>query len=285
MPNTLHSVIMPVIDDAATVGDQLSALAAQTLDETWELIIADGGSTDASLEIVRAWSGRIPGLRIIDATGSLSRGGARNIGAEHARGDLLLFCDADDVVFPCWAAAYARDRANWDLAGGTLDYLPLNPVGAAPAGRIQSHTGELRFLPFMPCANLAMHRRVFETVGGFDEQLVWGKDADFSWRAQLAGYRLGVVPDAIVAKRTRSDSGVLYRESVNWGRATVQLFVRYRDEGMPRPSLCEAARTYAWLTLRARKLGEQPARREWARIAGVRWGRLVESARHRTLCL
>jgi glycosyltransferase involved in cell wall biosynthesis len=278
------SVIIPARDAEASLDAQLRALSEQRTRE-WEVVLADNGSTDGTVEIARSWSGRIPGLRIIDASARRGAGAARNLGAEQARGDLLLFCDADDVVCPDWVEGFVAGQPSWDLAGGAVDYSALNAPGTAPAGTRLPGPGSLNWLPFVAGANLAVQRSAFEALGGFSERLVGGEDVEFCWRAQLHGMRFGVVPGATVLKRARHDPHAIFRAQAAWGRCSVELFTLFREHGMPRPSTAEAVKTYASLVRRLAALGDPAARREWARYAGLRWGRLVGSARMRTLCL
>ena len=112
----------------------------QTYTGPWEVVVVDNGSTDASVQVVEAWRERIPGLRIVDASGARGLNHARNRGADAARGDLLAFADADDEAVPGWLESLATAAAFADLVGGALDGDALNdgmiarsiPRGGAP---------------------------------------------------------------------------------------------------------------------------------------------------------
>ena len=104
MPDPAVSVVIPVLNGAATISQQLAALAGQTYRGPMEVLVADNGSTDATVEVVQALSGRLPGLRLVDASARVGTNHARNAGAAAAGGDLLAFCDADDVAAPGWLA-------------------------------------------------------------------------------------------------------------------------------------------------------------------------------------
>jgi len=73
------SVVMPVLNGAATLPQQLRALAAQTYPGRWELVVADNGSTDETAQVVREWTGRLPCLRLVDASDRMSTNYARNV--------------------------------------------------------------------------------------------------------------------------------------------------------------------------------------------------------------
>jgi len=93
------SVIVPARDEEASLGACLESLVAQT-GVSFEIIVVDDGSTDRTREIAQSFSG----VRVVD-TGPLPRGwtgknNAMATGAKHARGDWLLFTDADTVHIP-----------------------------------------------------------------------------------------------------------------------------------------------------------------------------------------
>jgi GT2 family glycosyltransferase len=282
------SVVMPVLNGADTIESQLSALAAQTFGGRWEMIVADNGSTDQTRRVANAWADRLPGFRLVDASAVPGAGGARNIGVAASHGDLLVFCDADDIVSPRWLEAFAESREHWDIAAGVFDYVSLNVPGAAPGVPLPgpppaSLAGG--WLPFAGGASLAVRRAAFDAVGGFAPEFLRCQDVELSWRLQLAGFRFAVVAEAVVARRARATLRGLWSQHNQWGRTNVSLWVRYREQGMPRSSVLEALRTYAWLLSRLPACRDDAARREWARLAGVRWGRLSGSLRERTLCI
>ena len=96
----LISVIVPVRNGMPWLEHQLSALSAQDVPVEWEVLVADNGSDDATRSCVERWSGRNPRLHLVDASARRGAAATRNIGVASARGSLLAFCDADDVVQP-----------------------------------------------------------------------------------------------------------------------------------------------------------------------------------------
>ncbi len=92
------SVVIPCLNAVRTLGDTLEALARQQWTQPWELVFADNGSTDGSVDLALTFKDRIPNLRVVDA--SLRRGQpfALNTGAHAALGESIAFTDADDQV-------------------------------------------------------------------------------------------------------------------------------------------------------------------------------------------
>jgi glycosyltransferase involved in cell wall biosynthesis len=282
----LISVIVPVHNAAATLDAQLEGLAAQTYAGSWELVVADNGSTDRSREIAERWRGRIPHLRVVDASRRRGPSAARNIAAAAAAGDALAFCDADDVVGARWLESIAGALAEHDFVMGELDLAPLDPFGRQSTTNGASLEPWLGFKPVAASANMAVRRRAFDAVGGFDEAAVPGADdKGFSFALQLAGYPLHFAPDAVVAYRLREGLRELWRQRVTWGYSDVATYVRFRDRGMPRSSTGEAARAYVALIRRLRILRFPNGRWRWVRDAAQRWGRVRGSIRYRVMYL
>jgi GT2 family glycosyltransferase len=258
--------------------EQLGALAGQQCDEPWEVVVADNGSSDTSVAVAQSWADRCGAIRIVDASERLGPSAARNAGVRSARGELLAFCDADDVVQPGWLSAFVAALEGADVVAGTFDLSSLN--GAVPADPGPAATSQLGFLPAGLAANLAVRRPALDAVGGFDEDMSVGEDIDLCWRLQLEGFRFAVTETAVVAKRERPDLRPLFRRSLAYGRCGPQLYRRYRGRGARR-DVSGSLKSWAWLVVSLPRLGEVDMRRRWVRAAGIRLGRLVGSVTER----
>ena len=288
-PGPQVTVVLPVKDVARTVGEQLAALAAQDYDGRWEVVVADNGSRDGTLDVVRSWADRLPDLRIVRADGRPGVSHARNVAAAEARGDLLAICDGDDVVVPGWLAAMVSASRDCDLVAGRLDDETLNPP-IVRAWRTPHHGDgppDIRgFLPYAVGANCGVWKRVVEDVGGWNEDyVVGGNDIEFSWRVQLRGYRLGYAPDAVVRYRFRSDLRAWARQSFNGGRASAHLAADFRDSGLPPVPLRRVGRNWLRLVVRAPRLLRPGPRGWWVGEAAAAAGRVRGSLTWRVLAL
>ena len=122
---SLVSVVMPARNARPTLEAQLEALRAQDYAGPWELVVADNGSTDGTAGLTRRWAGTLP-VRVVDAASSRGASFARNRGWRSARGDLIAFCDADDVVDSRWLSRLAKAAEEADLVGGPYEFGRLN---------------------------------------------------------------------------------------------------------------------------------------------------------------
>lgn len=277
------SVIVPAYNAAATIGEQLAALQSQRTAHRFEIIVADNGSTDHTRAITEASHGPCA-VRFIDASAVRGSAHARNAGARVARGQVLAFCDADDVVAAGWLDALVAELQTADIVGGRLDIDHINAPQFA-AARPRTMTSTLNraggFLPFVPTGNFAVRRSTLEALGGLNESYIRSHDVEFSWRAQIAGLTLGYAPNAVVHYRYRATGSATLRQAILAGRASAQLFADYRRHGAPGRGPMTTIRSWWWLLSRA-PLSLHGARRiVWIRRLGEAIGRLRGSVRFR----
>jgi glycosyltransferase involved in cell wall biosynthesis len=277
------SVVVPTFNAEDTLAEQLSALAEQDTSHEWEVVIADNGSSDRTIEVARGFADRLR-LRVVDASGQQGASFARNVGAEHATGDLLLFCDADDVVQPGWINAMADGLARFDAVGGAIDQETLNSAATRglrePLASDGLPPGLRGFWPRAVGANLGVRSDVFRAVGGFDTDFPVSQDTEFSLRLQAEKYTLGFVPESIVAYRYRQTLTENLRRGYAWGRIRPLLYRRFRSHGAPR---AVGFLTFGALVVRSWWLFASRERRlRWIAKAVRTAGLVAGSVRHRT---
>jgi cellulose synthase/poly-beta-1,6-N-acetylglucosamine synthase-like glycosyltransferase len=273
------TVVIPVLDQSAELDRQLQAVAAQDLAVSFDVVVADNGSRDATPSVIARWMRRDPRIRRVDASMRRGPGAARNAGAAQASGDVLAFCDADDLVRPGWLAGCVAALDEADVVAGVFDFGALN--GRPDSSPVQQYTAQFDFLPAGLGANLAVRTDAFRSVGGFDETMTAGEDIDLCWRMQVQGWRFAPAPDAVVAKRERSDARSRRRQALTYGRHDPVLYARFRSHGMRRNHRL-TGKTYAWLVLNAPLALLSGSRRAlWSRSFFIRLGRLMGSVEQR----
>lgn len=228
------SVVIAARDAAATLPDQLRALAAQRAERSWEVIVADNGSTDGTRGVVEDARSWLPQARLVDASATPGAGAARNAAAAVARGGTLLFCDADDVVAPGWIDSLGAAVDRTGVVAGRLEWHRLNDRAARRSRALPQVEG-LQYtepLPWLPCAaasNLGIARELFHRIGRFDPRARWLQDTDLCWRAQLAGSRLEFEPAAVVHMRLRHGLRDTWDQGRHSGMGQRWLAARYGD--------------------------------------------------------
>jgi glycosyltransferase involved in cell wall biosynthesis len=184
MADPLASVIVPARDAEETLAPTLRALESQEVEETFEVIVVDDGSTDQTARIVRDAG---IGATLLSQP-RLGPAAARNRGVRHSRGELLAFCDADTVPVSGWLRAGIRALRGAELVQGRV--LPDPAVALGPFDRT---IWVLHAAGLWETANLFVRRELFERVGGFEQWLqptsgkALAEDVWFGYRALRAG--------------------------------------------------------------------------------------------------
>jgi GT2 family glycosyltransferase len=139
------------------------------------------------------------------------------------------------------------------------------------------------FLGFLPAAaayGLGFTRRVYERVGAFDESLPRMSDIDYTWRVQLAGFKLQHLPHAVVHYRYRDTLKSMFMQAYRDGQAQVFLYKKYREQGMPWESWWHGVKSWFFMIRRLTQLRTRLGRGMWLVDAGFTVGRLRGSIRY-----
>jgi glycosyltransferase involved in cell wall biosynthesis len=222
------SVIVPCYNAAATLAEQLDALSSQGWNGPWEVVVADNGSADGSVQVAASYVGRLPGLRILDASQHRGAAYARNEGVRAVRGEHLAFVDADDVVGGGWLAAIAGALERHEFVASRFDLSRLNRWAPShPQAVGLQRAGYAPFLTHAGACGLAVRRTWHERVGGFDEALPGLEDTDYCFRVQARGAELHFVPEAVVHVRERPSARGLFRQMNDRAYSATVLARRY----------------------------------------------------------
>ena len=233
------SVIIPCFNAADTIAVQLEALAQQEWVEPWEIIIADNGSTDRTIEIVKTYQQRLPigdKLKIVDASKKRGAAHARNVGASVAQSEALAFCDADDEVAPGWVAAMGKALCEYDLVGGRDEHYKLNEPWLVKTFGCENGFGvgfDHPYLPLISGNNFGVKRKLHQAIGGFDENIAILDDVDYGWRIQQQGIKPHEVEDALIHFRFRNSIKDICRRSWDMGCQEPLMYKKHRQLGMP----------------------------------------------------
>ncbi len=206
------SVLIVTWNERELVERSLPPLLEQ-LREGDELIVADNGSADGTVDAVRRLAPEATIVRMPSNEGYMP---ACNAAAARSTGDLLITLDADAIVAPGFCDAIRRpavDGRGWDCwmgvvtmdegrlvntSGGVSHFTGISwtrQIGE-PADAAPTEPGEVAFVTGV-C--LTTTRAAWERSPGFpDEYFLYCDDVDYSWRVRLMGGRCGVEPTARV---------------------------------------------------------------------------------------
>ena len=223
------SVVVPVLDRAAMIGDLLASLAAQDHpSERREIIVVDNGSTDGTPRVVENHP-----VRLLYEPRRSSYA-ARNRGIAESRGELVAFIDSDCIAAPDWLRLLVQgaDAGEYGaFAGEVVAFQPATLMERYFARRRANQTARTLAHPYLPYAttsNVAYRRRLLNDLGGFDASLLSGGDVDLAWRMQeRTGRRIAYRPDAVVWHRNRTTVAAMCRQSYVYGTGIADLERRY----------------------------------------------------------
>jgi glycosyltransferase involved in cell wall biosynthesis len=171
LADPLVSVIIPSYNHAAYLRECVDSVLAQDYPNI-EVIVVDDGSTDASVDILRAYGDRI--ILLHQARGRQAR--ARNLGLSVAKGELVAFLDSDDRYLPRRIASAVEALCaspEVDVVWG--DYRLVDASGAVVSeARWAASAGDFRreLIAGNPICNatVTLRRHVLDDIGGFDER-------------------------------------------------------------------------------------------------------------------
>ncbi|GHF58608.1 GT2 family glycosyltransferase/glycosyltransferase involved in cell wall biosynthesis/protein-L-isoaspartate O-methyltransferase [Amycolatopsis bartoniae] len=229
------SVVIPVYGHWDYTRRCLESIEVSRPRTPFEVIVVDDASVDDSADRVAA----CPGVRLVRAPRNLGFIGACNLGAEQARGELVMFLNNDTEVRAGWLdelVTVVEDRADVGLVGSKLVY---------PDGRVQESGGivwadgtgwnygrneperpwfeTVRDVDYCSGAALLVRRDLFERIGGFDQRYApaYYEDTDLAFAVRAAGYRTVVQPASVVVHHegvsngTDLSSGVKRHQELN----------------------------------------------------------------------
>jgi glycosyltransferase involved in cell wall biosynthesis len=194
---SLVSVVTPCFNAAPYVAETIASVRAQDYARI-EHIVVDDGSEDESWQVTQSFRDSVTSIRL-----GRNHGGAyaRNRGAELARGDFLMFLDADDVIHPATISALVAAATN---RPGGIAICPWRRL-VCHAGTWISQPAELP-LPtpgtdalrgwlegvWVPTCAVLWRRDTYNQTGGWDETLMLNDDGDLMLRALAEGAHLAM---------------------------------------------------------------------------------------------
>ena len=201
--------VIPVLNGDRFIERCLNQISKQ-MREGDELIIADNGSTDATLDIARRAD-----VRTLVKRG-VTIGALRNLGAEATGCSRLAFIDADCLMCDGWRSAVDRVLSDDSVSAvGSFYDLPEQATWVERAWWSFRPRHEHR-TSFLISGNLVIRREIFESVGGFDESLVTDEDTDLSRRLIAEQAVLVEAPAARVIHLGNAKSLAAFYKKERW---------------------------------------------------------------------
>ena len=225
------SIIIPLYNRPQEIKELLESLTQQTY-KNFEVLVIEDGSVDDAKDIVNSFTGPLNVRYFVKE--NAGQGFARNYAFERAKGDYFIIFDSDCLIPEDYLEiVYNSLSENWLDAYGGPDaaHSSFTPVQKAISYSMTSPftTGGIRgnkksIGQFHPRSfNMGVSRAVWEKAGGFIITRS-AEDLEYSIRIHSLGFKIGLIPDAKVYHKRRTNFLQFYKQIHFFGRARINVY-------------------------------------------------------------
>ncbi|WP_121811824.1 glycosyltransferase [Mucilaginibacter kameinonensis] len=224
------SIIIPLYNRPQEIKELLETLTLQTYRNFEVLVIEDGSVNDAEA-IVNTFADKL-NLRYFKKQNE-GQGFTRNFGFERAKGDYFVIFDSDCLIPPNYLQIVNDSLAKsyLDAYGGpdgahesftptqkAISYSMTSPFTTGGIRGNKKGIGQFHPRSF----NMGVSRQAWEKAGGFIITRL-GEDIEYSIRIHSLGFKIGLIPDAIVYHKRRTNFYQFYKQLHFFGRARINI--------------------------------------------------------------
>jgi len=225
------SVIIPLYNRPQEIKELLESLTLQTYKQFEVLVIEDGSKDDAEM-IVRSFSDRLDVKYFVKPNSG--QGFTRNYGFERAKGDYFVIFDSDclipedyfqivnDSLNASWLDAYGGPDAShpsFTPVQKAISYSMTSPFTTGGIRGNKNGIGQFHPRSF----NMGVSRAVWEKAGGFIITRS-AEDLEYSIRIHSLGFKIGLIPEAKVYHKRRTNFLQFYKQIHFFGRARINVY-------------------------------------------------------------
>ncbi len=217
------SVIIPVLNEAATINSTIEALKRLSFGGKLEIIVSDGNSEGTTITAITHKD-------VLSVMGKKGRGVQMNQGASVASGDILLFLHSDTLLPPDALNRIVQAFAADDVVGGAFD---LGIQSEKRAFRLIENVASMRSrVTRIPYGDQAIFIKndFFRDIGGYKAMPLM-EDVDLMQRIKKAGHRIRFIPSKVrTSPRRWEKEGILYCTLRNWLLITLWFLGVYSEK-------------------------------------------------------
>jgi glycosyltransferase involved in cell wall biosynthesis len=222
------SVIVPVYNRPQEIRELLASLLTQAYAD-FEVVVVEDGSSARCENIIDEFRDK---LRIqYHYKPNSGPGPSRNAGAARAKGAYFVFFDSDCIIPPHYFHAVEKNLNDFALDGWggpdkphkdftvlqrAMGYTMSSVLTTGGIRGGKQHVGWFQPRSF----NMGLSRKIFESTGGYKFDR-FAEDIELSFRIKHAGFRIGLIPDAYVYHKRRTNLTQFYKQVFNFGRGRV----------------------------------------------------------------
>ncbi len=229
---------MPCLNEAGYIEECLRSVQAQTYPrDSIEILVADGGSTDGTREILARLAAEDPRLRFIDNPRRIQSAGL-NCAIRESKGDVVIRMDVHAEYAPDYVAKCVEvlERTKADNVGGAARCVARTPFQKALCAALRSPLG-IGGAAYRDASREgfvdtvfpgAFRRSVFDRIGLFDEGAVTNEDAEINQRLIQSGGRIYLSPEIQVRYFPRESFARVARQYYSYGRGRARTLLKHR---------------------------------------------------------
>ena len=227
------SVIIPSYNAESTIELCLQGVYAQHYRGEIEVILIDS-SKDTTAQIVED---KFPRTHLIKMPSKTDPGVARNIGIQNARGDILIFLDADCIPGHNWLKRHIESHKRpFAAVGGSIRNSEKSSCATGYAGYVSEFRQFIPELPagevdHIPTCNISYKKRVFEHYGSFMGEFYPQEDLVFNYMLTRSGEKILFEPSISVSHVFRVKLKDFFRHQQRIGAVTAQVINLLKIEG------------------------------------------------------
>ena len=191
-----------------------------------EVIIVDGGSTDATVKIAKEYSTRV-------VSTPLNAPAAYNYAIKHTNSEILGFIDADAKVEKEWLTKlvpHLDDPQVAGVSGGIETWNAENAWARSIGYDLRNRYARLRkYVVRVATMNLLLKKHIIEDVGWFDENLPSQYDTDLGFRITSRGFKIVYDSNAKCHHFNRTTLRAYFRQQLQYGKNTLRLYFKHKN--------------------------------------------------------
>jgi cellulose synthase/poly-beta-1,6-N-acetylglucosamine synthase-like glycosyltransferase len=237
-----YSFIIPAFNRPDEIRELLESFTQLQLPgngfQGYEVIIADGSPTDVLSTVIKSYESKIKIQHLHRPKLGISP--SRNLGAEHASGEYLIFLDSDVILPIHYLNSIQTALANEKLdafGGPDAAHESFTNVQKAICFAMTSYltTGGIRggkkqIHQYNPRGfNMGIRKEVFQKMKGFSS-FTCGEDIELSIRIVESNFSVKLIPDAYVYHKRRTNFKSFLRQVFRFGAARINIFYRHRSQ-------------------------------------------------------
>ena len=224
------SIIIPFYNAEPTLQQCLQSIVEQDYKENYEIIAVDNKSTDQGRGIADSF------INVITISQHEKQGicPTRNAGVKIARGEILVFFDADQVAQKDYLTILLRSTSQQEYGAFASKNIAFEETDSVLSDYWKTEwsldSANKNELDKFSGGNFAMRKSVFDTLGGFDNELLMCEDFDLAWRMQKQlGLKIKYELESISYHYERATVKSLVKREYNFGIGEVQLSTKFPE--------------------------------------------------------